>query len=64
MRPSMIQAGCKGRPSDDAKDLAGSAWFFGAQLDQPSGENPCASELASGEEDADEIISTRMVDVT
>ena len=40
MRPSMIQAGCKGRPSDDAKDLAGSAWFFGAQLDQPSGEAP------------------------
>ena len=40
MRPSMIQAGCKGRPSDDAKDLAGSEWFFGAQLDQPSGEAP------------------------
>ena len=56
MRPSMLQAGCKGRPSDDAKDLAGSAWFFGAQLDQPSGEAPapCASELASGKEDADE----------
>ena len=59
MRPSMLQAGCKGRPSDDAKDLAGSEWFFGAQLDQPSGEAPARPNWRP-----ERKMRTRMVDVT
>ena len=59
MRPSMLQAGCKGQPSDGAKGLAGSAWPFDAQLDQPSGEAPgCPNRRAERK------MWTRGVDVT
>jgi len=55
----MIQAGCKGRPSDGAKGLAGSAWLLGAWLDQPSGEAPARPNWR-----AEWKMRTTQVDVT